>query len=49
MTLRELVDSQHFCRGLSPAQCEGLADCVQERHYAPGDYLLRQHAQAGTP
>lgn len=48
MTLRELVESQHFCRGLSPAQCEGLTACAQERHYAPGDYLLRQHALADT-
>ena len=46
MTLRELVESQHFCRGLSPGQCDGLAACAREHHYAPGDYLLRQHAPA---
>lgn len=48
MTLRELVESQHFCRGLSPEHCEALAACAEERQYAPGDYLLRQHAPADT-
>ena len=48
MTLRELVESQRFCRGLSPGQCDGLAACAEARHYAPGDYLLRQHAPADT-
>lgn len=46
MTLRALVESQHFCRGLDPAQCEGLAACASERTFAPGEYLLRQHAPA---
>ncbi|MGK2940225.1 MAG: cyclic nucleotide-binding domain-containing protein [Immundisolibacter sp.] len=48
MNLRELVDSQRFCQGLTPGQCTGLAACASERSFAPGDYLLRQHAVADT-
>ncbi|MFZ5491329.1 MAG: cyclic nucleotide-binding domain-containing protein [Pseudomonadota bacterium] len=48
MTLRELVESQRFCEGLTAGQCDGLAACAQERRHAPGEYLLRQHAPAAT-
>ena len=48
MTLRELVESQRFCQGLSGGQCEGLAACASERRFAEGEFLLRQHAPADT-
>ncbi len=48
MTLRELVESQRFCQGLSEGQCEGLAACACERRFAEGEFLLRQHAPADT-
>jgi CRP-like cAMP-binding protein len=40
VTLRELVESQRFCRGLSPGQCNDLTACAEERPYAPGVYLV---------
>jgi CRP-like cAMP-binding protein len=46
MTLRELVEHQRFCEGLAPQQCDGLAGCASEKTFAPGAYLLRQHAPA---
>ena len=48
MTLRELVENQRFCQGLSGGQCEGLAACASERRFAAGEYLLRQHTVADT-
>jgi len=48
MTLRELVENQRFCEGLAPHQCDGLAGCATDKTFAPGDYLLRQHAPADT-
>ena len=48
MTLRELVENQRFCQGLSGGQCEGLAACASERRFAAGEFLLRQHAPANT-